>query len=81
MRVDPGLVGEADLEAGEVDLGLLAGRRLEADLERLAPSRAECRAHVRFTAVVATADSRARGARATAGPPVRSGKAASRSRR
>ena len=31
--LDAGLVGELDLELGEVDLGLLAGRRLEAHLE------------------------------------------------
>jgi len=31
---DPGLIGELDLKAGEIDLGLLAGRRLEAHLER-----------------------------------------------
>jgi hypothetical protein len=32
---DAGLVGEHHLEAGEIDLRLRAGRRLEADLERL----------------------------------------------
>jgi hypothetical protein len=32
---DTGLIGECDLEAGEVDLRLLTGRRLEADLEAL----------------------------------------------
>ncbi len=37
---DAGLVGELDLEAGEIDLRLLAGRRLEADLERRRPARA-----------------------------------------
>ena len=31
--LDAGLVGELDLEPGEVDLRLLAGRRLEAHLE------------------------------------------------
>ena len=30
---DAGLVGEHDLEVGEIDLRLRAGRRLEADLE------------------------------------------------
>ena len=48
---DAGLVGELDLEVGEVDLGLLAGRRLEADLEgrdRIGP---DARARRRFTAV------------------------------
>ena len=34
---DAGLIGEADDEAGEVDLGLMPGARLEADLERLRP--------------------------------------------
>ena len=35
MRMIAGLVGEHDLEVGEIDLRLRAGRRLEADLERL----------------------------------------------
>ena len=44
---DPGhprLVGERHLELGEVDLRLVAGRRLEADLERQAPLAAAGRA-------------------------------------
>ena len=35
IRVTPGLVGEDGHEAGEVDLRLLAGRRLESHLEGL----------------------------------------------
>ena len=46
-----GLVGELDLELGEVDLRLLARRRLEAHLEGRGPARAGSRAGSRFTAV------------------------------
>ena len=49
--LDAGLVGELDLEAGEIDLGLLAGRRLEAHLEAARPGRAGCSRTARFTAV------------------------------
>ena len=33
MRLTPGPVGELDVELGEVDLRLLAGRRFEAHFE------------------------------------------------
>jgi len=32
--LDPWLIGELNLEAGQVDLGLLAGRGLEPNLDR-----------------------------------------------
>src|SRR5215207_1694679 len=52
---DAGLIGERDLEAGEIDLGLLAGRRLEAHLEwfdRLWPDLAHGTLHGRIAAGV-----------------------------
>jgi hypothetical protein len=45
------LVGEGGDEAGKVDLRLLAGRRLEADLEGLGWSAGRVVARKRFTAV------------------------------
>ena len=54
---DTGLVGERELETGEIDLGLLARRRLEAHLEwldRLRPDAADGPLHGRVTAAIAS---------------------------
>ena len=54
---DTGLVGECELETGEIDLGLLARRRLEAHLEwldRLRPDVADGPLHRRVTAAIAS---------------------------
>ena len=48
---DPRLIGEGRDEAGEVDLRLIARRRLEADLERLRLVSGRIAATKRFTAV------------------------------
>ena len=57
MRVTPGSSVNCDLETGEIDLGLLARRRLEAHLEwldRLRPDVAHGPLHGRVTAAIAS---------------------------
>ena len=77
--LDARLVGELHLEMGEVDLGLLARRRLEANFEAGGRRRPQVAHHVRdrcIAAPISTFLDLAPQAR-----PVKAGKEANRSRR